>query len=265
MAPRLRLFLVVLGACAVVARRDRARGRLGRRPLVGHERLGLRGRAAAGRRSRRPTSRCATRTARRVSLRRPAGRAGGRRLHVLDLQGHLPAAGPADPAAPCATCAPPPPAVAVSVDPANDTPERAERFLVRQHVTGRIRFLLGTPRAARADLARVRRSSHRARASSTRPAWCSSTATGRQCVGFPHRPAHARGPRPRHRRAARQARRSAVDTLVARVGFSDGSCRCRHHHRARPPRRLSDPVAARSTGGRSSTSTRPPPRRSPRR
>ena len=41
------------------------------------------------------------------------------------------------------------PAVAISVDPGNDTPERARRFLARQHLTGRMRFLLGT----RAELA----------------------------------------------------------------------------------------------------------------
>jgi protein SCO1/2 len=34
--------------------------------------------------------------------------------------------------------------VGVSVDPANDTPKRAQTFLVEQHMTGRMRFLLGT-------------------------------------------------------------------------------------------------------------------------
>jgi protein SCO1/2 len=34
------------------------------------------------------------------------------------------------------------PALAVSVDPARDTPERARAFLVRRRVRGRIRFLL---------------------------------------------------------------------------------------------------------------------------
>jgi protein SCO1 len=38
----------------------------------------------------------------------------------------------------------PPPALAVSVDPVNDTPGRARSFLVRQHLAGRMRFLLGT-------------------------------------------------------------------------------------------------------------------------
>lgn len=36
------------------------------------------------------------------------------------------------------------PALAVSVDPAGDSPARARRFLARQHVAGRLRFLLGT-------------------------------------------------------------------------------------------------------------------------
>jgi protein SCO1/2 len=36
------------------------------------------------------------------------------------------------------------PVLAVSVDPANDTQDSARRFLVRQHVAGRMRFLLGS-------------------------------------------------------------------------------------------------------------------------
>lgn len=36
------------------------------------------------------------------------------------------------------------PALAVSVDPANDTEKSAKRFLVKQRATGRIRFLLGS-------------------------------------------------------------------------------------------------------------------------
>lgn len=35
------------------------------------------------------------------------------------------------------------PVLAVSVDPKNDTPERARAFLARQQMTGRMRFLLG--------------------------------------------------------------------------------------------------------------------------
>ena len=44
-----------------------------------------------------------------------------------------------------------PPALAVSVDPAGDTPERARRFLLERRLTGRMRFLLG----AQAQLAPV--------------------------------------------------------------------------------------------------------------
>jgi protein SCO1/2 len=39
----------------------------------------------------------------------------------------------------------------VSVDPKNDTPDRAKRFLLRHSLTGRMRFLLGT----RSELAPV--------------------------------------------------------------------------------------------------------------
>jgi protein SCO1/2 len=37
------------------------------------------------------------------------------------------------------------PVLAVSVDPANDTPRRAKAFLAKRGLTGRMRFLLGTP------------------------------------------------------------------------------------------------------------------------
>ena len=36
------------------------------------------------------------------------------------------------------------PVIGVSVDPANDTPARARRFLLEQSMTGRMRFLLGS-------------------------------------------------------------------------------------------------------------------------
>jgi protein SCO1/2 len=36
------------------------------------------------------------------------------------------------------------PVLAISVDPANDTPERARRFILAQKMTGRMRFLLGS-------------------------------------------------------------------------------------------------------------------------
>jgi protein SCO1/2 len=37
------------------------------------------------------------------------------------------------------------PVIGVSVDPANDTPASARAFLIKQHMTGRMHFLLGTP------------------------------------------------------------------------------------------------------------------------
>jgi protein SCO1/2 len=37
-----------------------------------------------------------------------------------------------------------PPALTVSVDPANDTPDRAKSFLLKHALTGRMRFLLGS-------------------------------------------------------------------------------------------------------------------------
>lgn len=43
------------------------------------------------------------------------------------------------------------PALAISVDPANDTPESARRFLSEQRMTGRMRFVLGS----RPELKRV--------------------------------------------------------------------------------------------------------------
>jgi protein SCO1 len=43
------------------------------------------------------------------------------------------------------------PVIAISVDPKGDTPLHVKRFLVKQHLTGRMRYLVGT----RAQLARV--------------------------------------------------------------------------------------------------------------
>src|SRR3954465_4852609 len=36
------------------------------------------------------------------------------------------------------------PVIGISVDPANDTPQSARAFLIKQHMTGRMRFVLGT-------------------------------------------------------------------------------------------------------------------------
>ena len=38
------------------------------------------------------------------------------------------------------------PVLLVSVDPPNDTPANAKRFMLEQHVTGRMRFVLGSER-----------------------------------------------------------------------------------------------------------------------
>jgi protein SCO1/2 len=76
------------------------------------------------------------------------------------------------------------PVMGVSVDPANDTPERAIAFLLEQKMTGRMRFLLGT----RAQLRPVwrafgirpqsRRLDHSAHV-------VVADARGRQRIGFP--------------------------------------------------------------------------------
>jgi protein SCO1/2 len=78
----------------------------------------------------------------------------------------------------------PVPVLAVSVDPAGDTPLRARAFLTRQHLLGRMRFLLGT----RAQLAPVWRSfgiqpQERGRDHSAYVVLIDSH--GRQRVGFP--------------------------------------------------------------------------------
>ena len=67
------------------------------------------------------------------------------------------------------------PVLAVSVDPRNDTRDRARRFLLEQHVTGRVRFVLGTER----ELAPVWRGygiAPQRGGSTTPPTWSWSTA-----------------------------------------------------------------------------------------
>ena len=78
----------------------------------------------------------------------------------------------------------PPPAVAVSVDPANDTPERARSFLVRQHVTGRIRFLLGS-RAQLEPIWRAFGIQPQGKDFEHTASVVLLDRSGRQCVGFP--------------------------------------------------------------------------------
>jgi protein SCO1/2 len=77
------------------------------------------------------------------------------------------------------------PVLAVSVDPRGDTPARAQRFLLEQHVTGRVRFVLGSER----ELAPVWRGYGIApqRGSLDHSAYVVLVdARGLQRIGFPH-------------------------------------------------------------------------------
>ena len=58
------------------------------------------------------------------------------------------------------------PVLAVSVDPARTRAARAQAFLLKQHVTGRVRYVLGSRARAGAGVARLR---HRAAARLARP------------------------------------------------------------------------------------------------
>jgi protein SCO1/2 len=80
------------------------------------------------------------------------------------------------------------PALAVSVDPVNDTPELARQFLLKQTLTGRMRFLLGT----KAQLAPVWKDYYvQQQLPGNKPEDQHSAyvilvdATGRQRIGFP--------------------------------------------------------------------------------
>ena len=83
------------------------------------------------------------------------------------------------------------PALAVSVDPANDTPLSARKFLLKRSVNGRMRFLLGT----QAQLAPVWKAygvlPQRPGKPTADPAFAHSARIvlidrrGRQCVAFP--------------------------------------------------------------------------------
>jgi protein SCO1/2 len=77
------------------------------------------------------------------------------------------------------------PVLAISVDPRNDTRERARQFLLEQHVTGRVRFVLGSER----ELAPVWRGYGIApqRGKLDHSAYVVLVdASGRQRIGFPH-------------------------------------------------------------------------------
>ena len=66
------------------------------------------------------------------------------------------------------------PVLAVSVDPANDTPERARTFLARQQMTGRMRFLLGDARRCSGSGAATASSRRRTASSTAPPSSCST-------------------------------------------------------------------------------------------
>ena len=63
------------------------------------------------------------------------------------------------------------PALAVSVDPGNDTPLNAKRFLLKHALVGRMRFLVGSRPSSRRS-GRPTGSSPRAASSTTRPTCC---------------------------------------------------------------------------------------------
>ena len=75
--------------------------------------------------------------------------------------------------------------VGISVDPANDTRKRAHAFLLKQGMTGRMDFLLGTRAELAAGLEGVRDPAPAGRTSSTRRTRCSRIASGFQRIGFP--------------------------------------------------------------------------------
>ena len=102
------------------------------------------------------------------------------------------------------------PALAVSVDPQNDTPGSAQRFLVKQRLSGgRMHFLLGSPRAAGAGLARLRHPAAGQRASSTPPTCCSIDKPGASASA-------SRSPADRPRRAGARHQASRAAARLAR-------------------------------------------------
>ncbi len=76
------------------------------------------------------------------------------------------------------------PVLAVSVDPAGDTPARARRFLVEQRMNGRMRFLLGT-RARLAPIWKAYGIQPQGRGYDHSAYVFVLDRSGRQCVSFP--------------------------------------------------------------------------------
>ena len=85
-----------------------------------------------------------------------ARRAGRVRVRLLDLPRHVPGAGADDPRRARRPRDADVRVIGISVDPANDNPERAKSFLLKQSMTGRMDFLMGTRDAARAGLEGLR-------------------------------------------------------------------------------------------------------------
>ena len=80
----------------------------------------------------------------------------------------------------------PPPALAVSVDPVNDTPERARRVPLQARPGGRPHAVPARqPRAARSRSGRPTASARRGRRSTTARTCCSSTATAASASASP--------------------------------------------------------------------------------
>ena len=105
---------------------------------------------------------------------------------------------------------------------ANDTPARAQRFLLEQHVTGRMRFVLGSER----ELAPVWKGYGIApqRGTLDHSAYVVLVdGEGLQRIGFPHSSADPRGPRARPARGS--ARRAALATRVLRGVLAVGAAR----------------------------------------
>ena len=100
-----------------------------------------------------------------------------------------------------------PPAFAVSVDPAGDTPTSAKAFLLKHYLTGRMRFLLGT-RPQLQPIWKAFGIQPQGKAFDHSAYVVLVDRQGRQRVGVPAQRADARGPHARHPQARRRAQLS---------------------------------------------------------
>ena len=191
----------------------------------------------------RPTSRCADQDGRTRPRRRPARAAGGRDVHVHDVPERLPDDDRSRSAARSTTSGTTCPVLAVSVDPANDTPARA-RSVPRQAADDRAHALPARERARSCSGSGARSASSRRApaAASTPPRSSCSTTRGVARVSFPvdqltpegldARPARARArgrsvliravgaaaPRARRARARRAARSTTAPPPISTTG-----------------------------------------------